>query len=376
MQINTESSIYRRVAQIVKWVLKHYLANPVRAVYIAVQRNRYMDSVAAGRHGRVIIFLSPNRNLVNGGIMSIISIAKETEKLRSLHDADVFVCAFPRTPALLRYTKFRNDRVLLDFQTLVDRFDEGAEILVHIPDVSLRQFVSDHALLLKSLRHRWHFNLMLQNIDYLPQREDMDVLSGIGSVTVTTAHKAYSNAETQQALGAIVHHLSAWTSFDPYERKSFRDRENVIVVSPDLHERREEVLTRLQRLLPDFRFVTVRRMSYANYRKLIAKAKFSLTFGEGFDAYFTEIIFGGGIGCAVYNDRFFTQDLSQLRFVYPSWDELLSRLPSDIRQVDVPGEFERHSETAHRLILEQATLELYRSNLFSYYERYFSISRP
>ncbi|HEX7648794.1 MAG TPA: hypothetical protein VF450_15425, partial [Noviherbaspirillum sp.] len=354
-----------------RWASKFYASNYVRFMGIARERRKHLARVAVYAHARAIILLVPGRNLVNGGIMSIIAIARESEKLRSLHGADVFVCTCPGDPPLLRYSKFPNDRILFDFKAVLDKLGADKDVLVHIPELYTSQFVSCTASLLADRKLRWRFNVMLQNIDMIPQRSVIAQLEEFGPVTVTTAHDAYANIGTQRQLGCPLHHLSAWTSPIEYERRPFVERENIVVVSPDPHERKDGILEQLMGCLPEFRFVLVWNMAYMDYRELIAKAKFSLTFGEGLDAYFSEIILSGGVGIAVYNDRFFTQEFSALPFVYPSWDDLASRLADDIRAANVPDEFARQNELAGRALAINSSAEKFRSNLCSYYQKYF-----
>lgn len=321
---------------------------------------------------RAIVFITPSRNTANGGIMAIINLAHESERLGKLHGAKVFVCTLPGDRPLLRYTKFANDRILLNFSTLCKALRPDAEVLVHIPEIFTVRFVESAGSVLAERQGNWRFNILLQNIDYIPCKEDVYALSRLGPVSATTAHFAYSGAKTAEALGCPVHHLTAWTSTTPYEIKPFNEKKNIIIVSPDLHEQRRAVLSEFKRKLPEFQFVTISRMTYPAYRQLIASAKFSLTFGEGFDAYFSETSFCGGIGCAVYNSRFFTEDFAALPFIYPSWAELFRRMPDDVRAANVPGTLEKESRRIRAVLEKYSSLEIMQVNLAAYYRQYFA----
>jgi hypothetical protein len=330
-----------------------------------------MDEIGAGKNNRAIIFLVPSINVANGGILSQFYIAEETERLKNLHGADVFICSNIGGVPLFRNTKFPNNRGILDFTALLRRFPKGAEILLQIPEIYVGQVLSLGREQISSPNFRWNFNVMLQNIDYIPTRTEIASLSKFGPVTVTTAHEAYSGIETQQALGCPVHHLSAWGNPKPFERRKFSERENIFVISPDAHPRRKEIISELKRRLPNFRFITVSRMTYFEYLDLIAKAKFSLTFGEGLDGFFAEMIFSGGIGCAVYNTRFFTEKFIDLPFVYPSWDTLLTRLPDDVQSISSAAEYVRMNEIPHQLLRNISSPEILREKTRTYYRTYF-----
>jgi hypothetical protein len=369
-----DSLFYRLYVRLGLMAMDVYLRNFVRASYIAWMQRRYMDRANVEESRRAIIFLTPSRDNVNGGIMSIIVLAKETERIRSLHGADVFVCSYLGNPPLLKYTKFPNDRTILDFQSLVRRFARGTEILVHVPEFFVPMFVERENGLLHALGHHSQVNILLQNIEMVPTRQEVVALEKIGEVTATTAHKAYSGEQTRELLGCPLHHLTAWTSTFPYERRPFAARKNIVIVSPDAHDEKSRILSEIKRRLPEFRFVIVKGISYVEYRDLVASAKFSLTFGEGFDAYFSEMIFSGGVGAAVYNDRFFTADFADLPFVYPSWEEVLARFPEDVRAANTAEEIEKANRLAHRILDKYSSLEILQANLAAYYASYFPLS--
>lgn len=370
-----KSSAKRVVRSLLSWAKALWLKNPIRAYRIAAQQHAYMDTCPSAESNlRVVIFIVPGYDGVGGGVMSIFSLAEETERLREKHGAQVFVCPLPGHPPLLRYTKFPNNRILVDLHMILSRYDKDADVLVHIPEVYVGNFLQRVVPILTSSGRQWRLNIMLQNVDFIPSREEVERLMKVGPVTVTTAHEAYSGVETEKRLGCPVHHFSVWISPAHYERKPFADRKNIFVLSPDQHEKRGAIVRELKKLMPTFQFVTIKRMAYTDYKNLISSAKFSLTFGEGLDGYYAEMIFAGGIGCAVYNDRFFTEDFADVPFVYSSWDMLLSRLPEDSRLANVPGEFERISEIPYRLLCNHYSYEEYKKNISSFYDKYFSMS--
>ena len=70
-----------------------------------------------------------------------------------------------------------------------------------------------------------------------------------------------------------------------------------------------------------------------SFKKVISEAKWALTLGEGLDGYFIEPIFSGAIGFSVYNSRFFTEDFESLETVYSDYDELIKKMPMDIKKI-------------------------------------------
>src|SRR5262249_43203974 len=96
-------------------------------------------------------------------------------------------------------------------------------------------------------------------------------------------------------------------------------------------------------------------------------AKWSLTFGEGLDAYFAEPIWSGGVSFAVFNERFFTPEFAALDTVYPSWDALLSNIVSDLNRLDDPVSYRACSRRAYDLLGTLYDLERSREGLRAFY---------
>lgn len=316
---------------------------------------------------RAVIFLVPGNDHVNGGLLSISSLAEESQALRPLHGGEVFLCPYPGGRPLLRYTRFENLHRLVDLRLVLDRLDPGAGILFHVPEYWVPEAPAALAPLLAGRSGPVRCNVLLQNVDLGPSRAQVEALRALGPVTATTAHKAYSNAATAAALGCPVHHLSVWVCPERFERVAFERKERLVMVSPDAHERREEVLRRLGERLAGYRFQVVRRLTYAQYRTLARRARFSLTFGEGLDGYFVETIFSGGIGCAVYNDRFFTPKYRGLPCVHDSWDDLLARLPGEVERLEDPAAY----RAAQELQFDVAAGDYRRSDYLENLERFY-----
>lgn len=108
------------------------------------------------------------------------------------------------------------------------------------------------------------------------------------------------------------------------------------------------------------------------YKENIQSAMFTITFGEGLDGYFVESIFSGGIGVAVYNDRFFTKALQTLPFVYESYEELKERLGSDIQKCLSEGTYAGIQEKQFTELEKLYPYADYELNIRRFYENYFN----
>lgn len=347
--------------------------NILRRAYVHSRQRNFLERVGAGTNPRAILFIVPGYDRVNGGILSITSLAEETARLKDQHGADVFVCTIPGDPPLLRFTRFANHCEICDLAMLLSRLDDNSTVLMHIPEIFMERISNS----IDSIASRfpaiaWQFNILLQNIDLIPRREHVEKLKGHGNITCTTAHEAYSNRETEKLIGCPVHHFSVWVSPEKYIRKNYAEKDNLIVVSPDKHLNRKEILDSLKSRLPNYEFKIIKNMTYEEYKRVIAQAKFSITFGEGLDGYFVESVFSGGIGATVFNSRFFTNELSCLPFVYQSWDELQLELPNDINSADEQINYLSIQTQQFTVFAMMYSHSNYIKNLKLYYQKFFT----
>jgi O-antigen/teichoic acid export membrane protein len=316
---------------------------------------------------RAIVFLVPGVDDVNGGIMAIVSHVAESARMSDIHQAQVHLCTLPHGFTLMRYSKFVNSATLVSFDLLLTALESDALVHVNVPEVYVEEFLKWSLPILSAQPgHRFSFNIMLQNIDFVPSRESVDSLRKAGPVTVTTAHKAYAGRQTSEQLGCPVWHWSVWVSPEKYTRLEYERKEKLIVYSPDEHPLSGQVLRALRAELPDYRFVRIWDFTYEQYKQLISRARFSITFGEGLDGYFVEPILSGSIGCAVFNQRFFTQSYRGLPFVFDDWAHLERELPRMIRDIDGPT-FVSAQAIQYRMIAREYSYAEYQQNLRRYY---------
>jgi hypothetical protein len=127
------------------------------------------------------------------------------------------------------------------------------------------------------------------------------------------------------------------------------------------------VLRRIAEGHPELTIKVIQGLCYEEYKRLISRAKWSLTFGEGLDGYFAEPILSCGVGFAVFNDRFFTPDYAALETIYPSWDALEQKIVSDLKRLDEPHAYRRCSNEARDLLLKKYNNDEYRDNLRRFY---------
>lgn len=330
---------------------------------------RVLTRAVTFRTKRLIVFLSPGYEFRAGGVMTIASFYRESIALRHIHQARVALCTVPGDPPLLKYSWFENRNYILELESVLRACGQLDYLLIHIPAYTVDQvldwLISASQTLLSNIREI-HLNILLMNIDLI-QGKNVAGLKRFGKVTCTTAHEAYTNAATREALGVPLHRLSTCNGPERYSLSGYQEKESLMIVSHDPHPLKERVLQQITQACPDLTIKVIQDLSYEDYMKLVRRAKWSLTFGEGLDAYFSEPVWSGGVPFAVFNDRFFTPAFAELETVYPSWEVLMDRMPSDIQRLDEPVAYHRCWRPAYDLVSSLYNPDQFRENLRLFY---------
>lgn len=331
---------------------------------------------------RLIVFLIPGaepktrQNQMSGGIMSMVSLFEETVRLKDLHKSEVIMCTLNKHLPLFRLTRFENQAKVFRFDQLRRYFCELKDVLFHIPE-----FACEH-LLVSLSKGGWnwlrslpqvHINILNQNIKLMPSPEITSRLrQNCHQLTITTAHKRYCDSYHRKLYDVPLHEFSVWISPENYKFKKYHDKQNLMIISPDTHPLKQEIMRRLSEI-PGLELVVINGVTYEQYKEIISKAKWALTFGEGLDGYFVESIFSGAIGFTVYNRSFFTDDFERLATAYENYDAMLNQIVDDINSLDEPAKFDAYQEMQYNLCSRYYDYTLYRKNIFSFYQGDYSL---
>jgi hypothetical protein len=312
------------------------------------------------------------KDKISGGVMSITSICEETARLTSIHDSVTLMCTHTDEHLFVKHTTFLNDVPVLRLGQLPRYFKEAKEVLIHVPEFLSARFFDSllprERTWLAAMK-RVHLNILNQNIRMMPSKNIIRELSErANQVTVTTAHQKYSSRYFRDQFGVPLHKLSVWVSPEQFKFRAWHEKENLLVVSPDAHPAREEVLKALSNNA-DLKIRVIQGLTYEQYKELISKAKWSLTFGEGLDGYLVEPIFSGAIGFAVYNEDFFTPDFAELETIFGSFSDLRDRMPAIMKRLDKVGDFASYQQTQFDLCAHYYNRDQYLENLISFYKK-------
>ena len=293
--------------------------------------------------------------------------------LQSGSDVAVVASTYPNASSLKKYTAFPNSMDIFSFTEVITHFKSVEHAILHIPEYFCKDFpgqLSPTERLFLDTISRLHINVMLQNIDQCKPDDVQSLRALTDQITCTTAHDRYSTQELSTRFGIPLHNLSIFV--DEYEQRRWTEKRDIMVLSPDQHPLRDRVIDTIKKGLPTLELITIAGMSYENYRSLIAKAKWSLTFGEGLDGYFAEMAWTGGIPFAVYNDRFFMPQFRKLPTVYDTWEELQTWIVGDILKLDHEEVYDAAGEPIRQVLNEFYSCEKYRENIRLFYNEQYS----
>jgi hypothetical protein len=336
----------------------------IKAQNVNIEKNFSKDTP------RLIVFLVPGVNVVAGGLMSICSLAKVSQSAKPIHNGDVLLVTLPGSSLLTKFTLFENPFDIYRFEQLYSYFTNIEELTIHLPENFVIRFLAclteaEKEFLLKI--PTLHINIMNQNIWLMPSRETVSQVKQLTEfVTCTTAHSKYCTQELREYYGIPFHNFSA-SNLTEYHYSSYRDKKNLMVISNDSHKYKNRILAKIRSEHPEMTIKIIEKVPYEEYKRLLSRAKWVITFGEGLDGYFVESIRSGAIPFAVYNTDFFTDRFKNLPNVYRSYEEMNINISNDMDKLSEPSAFENLSKKLIELDKQEYDDEKYKDNVRRFY---------
>jgi hypothetical protein len=299
----------------------------------------------SGATERLLVFLVTELDVISGGLMSITGIYDICRELKSLHGREVIAVTFPDVLQYLsKYSLFDNDMNIYHFSQLATNFTNVQDLMVMLPELylpRLHDYLSLHTenYLLKIPNRS--LNVMNQNVELMPPFFVIDRMRDFfSSITQTTAHKRYTTQCHRDLYGVPLHLVIPPIKKEivplPYEEK-----EDIIAYSYDQCLGKEEILSVLHREFPQMRLIEIEDISFKEYLDLIAKAKWTISFGEGLDGYYTEPFSAGSVAFTIWNGTFFTDEYRGLSTILSSAEDAVQNLPSLMRTLDSKVKYEQ-----------------------------------
>jgi hypothetical protein len=318
---------------------------------------------------KIVIFAIPFGDMVNGGAMSIDSIYNQSKIVLDKTHL-VLMSTLNGTRNFLKFTKFKSNSFIFNFKLIekLIKIKELKKIIIHVPEYYFEQFMEKDFFEIKNIT----VNILNQKHDEMPNPEILHkYVSKYGGIfTMTTAHRSYSTDEFLKIYNIPYFHLSVDLSFKNYVKIDFENKKDQILFSPDYHPLKNVIINNLMEKLPQFKFITIKNLTFEEYKRLIAESKFQITFGEGLDGYFIEPYFSKSIGFSVYNDLFFTDNYKKLSTVYNSYEELNIKIVEYILKLSNSKiDYDEVSKQGFDICYEDYNEKKFMDKLLNYYSK-------
>jgi hypothetical protein len=250
-------------------------------------------------------------------------------------------------------------------------FHKIEKLTVHIPELFVGTMATGIEADLKKMRKipHLHINILNQNVRLMPKPEIIDDLKNIADkVTITTAHNKYCTPDLRNYYGVPLHHYSTFASPERYKFTSYAEKANLLLLSPDDPEKNATVKELLKKEMPDLEVRVIKNLKYEEYKDLISRARWSITFGEGLDFYFIEPVFSGAVSFAIFNELFFTPPFKNLRTVYKNYTDLIGDLPNALKSLDREAVFRDQNKVEFDLCADLYSYQRYKDNIRKFYQ--------
>jgi hypothetical protein len=281
----------------------------------------------------MVIFYNVILGGISGGMMSIDRFVYHSGKFAERFGFALIQSGLPFSYACTRNKFYDWCTSIVDF-SYITRFLHPKKLLLNIPEFYCPEFMDG----LSTSMHRWlhsipdlGINILDQNDELMPARHYLEELRTLanGNLTITTAHEKYCSEERRIKYACPMYQL---TPFMPdFYRLNFNEKKNIIIISCDFHSMRGKVINKIVHELSTYKIITVKNMHFEAYKKIISQAKFTISFGEGWDGYFIEPYLSNSIGITVRHPEYFPDNFKNVSTVYDSWPELYARIVDDIK---------------------------------------------
>ena len=373
---------FLQLPESIKYILRFfYYKNQRKKFFREITIKRKQDKFISLQYDKdekaLIVFLVPGadwntgKDNISGGVLSIASLYNETKKLFKVHNSKTLMCTFPGDHLLFDHTGFENDITVFRFKQLSEYFTSVKKMIIHIPELLVEYFkpalTKYECDFLKSIECL-QINILNQNINLMPGKKVIDSLQFFTkNITVTTAHKKYCTKDYRLQYSVPLHFFSTFADPGNYDFIQYSQKEDLIIFSPDQDEKNKEIIALLKSAFPNLQTQVIRGLKYEDYKELIKRSKWSITFGEGLDFYFIEPVFSGAISFAIYNEAFFTEDFKTIKGIYPDYDELCKKIVSDIKDLDNPVNYKKYQQEQFDLCALYYSKQQYAKNIAAFY---------
>jgi hypothetical protein len=361
-----------------------------RRFFREIDIRRAQDSLIAKQYNskadKLVIYIVDGadwitgKEKISGVLLSIASMFEEAKKLPELATYQIIMVTLNSCPLILRHIEFDNNITVFRFSQVLSYFSQLRHLIINVPEMLVPELPAEFGAVTK---RRWksieklHINILNQNNQKLAGPEAVDALKKITPhVTMTIAHARSCNEETSRKYRIPIHYLSTRCSQEYYRRRAFADKVDLLTASHDQHPMKAAILEDLQRSVPSLQVQVIRNLTYSQYKATIEKAKWCITFGEGLDWYFMEMVFSGGISFAVFNEEFFPTEYRELPTLFDSYEHMRRDLPAMLERLNNPTAYNECQTILFNFLKKHHRYDEYVEKIQSFYRGNYDLKFP
>lgn len=299
-----------------------------------------------------IVFIVPNDDIINGGVMSIVNMYNTAR--RFFPEKDVCLAVVSRYQSFSRYSKVECDAEIINIRYFLRVWlRHGDRILFHVFEGGCNAFFDmlKEMNLLKDMKG-CILNILNQNQELMPDEKLLtEYAPYFDQVSMTLAFKE-NEALVYPYLTISPMHVGAIFEGAVAEPVPFAKKEDLCVISADPHPDKELIKLMLREegieVFDDY------PIPYPQFVKLQQRAKWTVSFGEGLDGYTGGEFRNGGIGFGVFQPNF-THDYIDAEnlppFLFRSYEEMKEKLIPTLRSFNQEDVFDKVSADMRNKIL-------------------------
>jgi len=308
---------------------------------------------------KMIVFVNFPNNEFCGGTMTLFYFAKASREMKDIHGCEVIHANFFNHEGkyYIRQDRFKNDEIIYNMELVMKKAKNLDKLILHVPELLMEKLAKElekYKDVLKKIPD-FQINILNQNDEIFPPPEKWVSLRDItDNITQTTGFDKYTRQDICDYYQIPMYRLIGYNGLhEAYEKTDFSQKEKLIIYSPDVHPKKNEILETIKNNLPEFELKEIFGITFDEYMQILQRAMFAITFGEGFDGYYTTIHFVGGLGFSVYNKVFFPSvEYKNFKTVYESYDELQKKIVDDMKY------FMEHPQEYKELSLQEEALNI------------------
>lgn len=316
----------------------------------------------------VLFFLHPKFDGRAGGILSVFFLLDISEKL--LKDAVVLPVTLAKLPGYTKVSWFENKYEIYNIYYLRKKLASASQILVHIPEVFFLLFAERMKYCgLERLAKEMQVNILNQNQIHMPSQTAVDQNKSLfRSLSMTLAFEV--NFENHYGhLDTTPYFIGSWYYNYTIDNIPYEIKDEICVISHDPHPLKKDII----RLLEEecrLKCIEIKSMRFEDFQVLQKRAKWSISFGEGFDNYFAGAFVKSGIGFSVYNKNFFPNSFYENNLpetVFASYEEMQANIVDVIKGLDEKSKYESYMHKIRKFVFDHNSPEKVEMNLKHYY---------